>query len=433
METNAKRAITRILRSSSSCSMPGVWRAVTYCEGVAVVFHSPKACAHVARTMDIGAFFRAYGRGQGEPFAQTVPLVSSMLSEEHSIFGGEKQLAECLEYTFATYHPECIVIANSCVSGVIGDDIVAAAEKAEGKYHIPVIAINCSGFLDGEFFEGYYETAKELVERFMTQQPVVENSVFLIGDYGGPKGAYARELSRMLSYFGLEVKGQFPTYTRFAELPAVASSALNIVMGGRRHAEKSVEKLAVLLHEQFATPYYAQNYPLGWANTVKWLEGLGRMLGKEDCARVAIETEGSNREKFLNDMKRKVNGKTTLLFVGRRTNYFQPQWILEMLDTLGLELLGIVLLDCYEDKDKQEVIADIQACTSVCLYDEHEAAELIDKSDLLLTTHELNMPEKRQLYLPMLPSTGVTGELELMRKIVRLFYTRGGRGGIVYG
>lgn len=433
MAINAKRAITRILRSSSSCSMPGVWRAVTYCQGIAVVFHSPKACAHVARTMDIGSHFRAQARLQGEPFAQTVPLVTSLLDEKHSIFGGEKQLEKCLEYTFATYQPKCIVVANSCVAGVIGDDIIAVAQKFEQKRSLPVLPVNCSGFLDGEFFEGYYETTKALIEHFMSKQATDLDSVFLIGDYGGPKGAYAKELKRLLAYFGLEVKGQFPTYTSFDELPKVASSSLNIVLGGRKHAEKSVEKIAVLLHEKFGTPYYAKNYPLGWNNTVKWLEGLGQMLDKADCAQRAVNEQSIFREKILDSLREKSKGKKALLCLGRRVNYFQPQWVIEIIESLSLELIGVVLLDCYVDKDKKDMIEEVQRFTDAKIYTENEAAEVIDACDLVLTTHELNMPEKRQFYIPMLPATGVTGELEMMEKIVRLLYRRGGRGGIVYG
>ena len=64
MAIKTKRFIAS--RKSCSCSMPGVWRAVAYCEGVVVIFHSPRACAHVARSMDINAQYRAYAEGRRE-------------------------------------------------------------------------------------------------------------------------------------------------------------------------------------------------------------------------------------------------------------------------------------------------------------------------------------------------------------------------------
>lgn len=45
MAIKTKRFINNV--KNCSCSMPGVWRAVAYCNGAVVIFHSPKACAHV--------------------------------------------------------------------------------------------------------------------------------------------------------------------------------------------------------------------------------------------------------------------------------------------------------------------------------------------------------------------------------------------------
>lgn len=83
-------------RKSCSCSMPGVWRAVAYCDGIVVVFHSPRACAHVARTMDINSHYRTLASGRQEERA-SVPLLSTQMQEKDSIFGGLDRLTQCLE------------------------------------------------------------------------------------------------------------------------------------------------------------------------------------------------------------------------------------------------------------------------------------------------------------------------------------------------
>lgn len=83
--------------------MPGVWRAVGYSKGAVVVFHSPKACAHVAHTMDINAHFRGIARRKREPYGYTAPLISTMLTEKHSIFSWSKQLENCLNFVVKRY------------------------------------------------------------------------------------------------------------------------------------------------------------------------------------------------------------------------------------------------------------------------------------------------------------------------------------------
>ena len=66
-------------RKSCSCSMPGVWRAVAYMDGAVVVFHSPRACAHVARTMDINSQYRTLSENEREQWG-SVPLLSSQIA-----------------------------------------------------------------------------------------------------------------------------------------------------------------------------------------------------------------------------------------------------------------------------------------------------------------------------------------------------------------
>ena len=87
---NKRHMVT--LKRSCSCSMPGVWRAVAHNEGAAVIFHSPKACGHVAREMELGGQYSALARTLKLEHAYRAPLVTSNLTDDHSIFGGAEQL-----------------------------------------------------------------------------------------------------------------------------------------------------------------------------------------------------------------------------------------------------------------------------------------------------------------------------------------------------
>lgn len=89
-----------------------------------------------------------------------------MLQEKHSIFGGADRLRACIEDVVNTYRPKCLIIANSCVAGVIGDDVEAVGKESEVKYGIPVFTVPCYGFLDGEYYQGYFAVAEQLAERF---------------------------------------------------------------------------------------------------------------------------------------------------------------------------------------------------------------------------------------------------------------------------
>ena len=81
--------------------MPGVWRAVAYMDGAVVVFHSPRACAHVARTMDINSQYRTLSENEREQWG-SVPLLSSQMQEKDAI-SAVWRVGKCLRFAIETY------------------------------------------------------------------------------------------------------------------------------------------------------------------------------------------------------------------------------------------------------------------------------------------------------------------------------------------
>ena len=77
--------------------MSGVWKAVAFSEGCAVIFHSPLGCVHVASDMDLGSQFRIMAEGSKET-ENAIPLISSNMREKDTIFGGISRLKQCIDY-----------------------------------------------------------------------------------------------------------------------------------------------------------------------------------------------------------------------------------------------------------------------------------------------------------------------------------------------
>ena len=59
MAVNKRRFIKD--KVSYSCSMPGVWKAVAHSEGCVVVYHAPKACAHITEEMERNQYISYVG------------------------------------------------------------------------------------------------------------------------------------------------------------------------------------------------------------------------------------------------------------------------------------------------------------------------------------------------------------------------------------
>lgn len=410
--------------------MPGVWRAVAYMDGVVVIFHSPRACAHVARTMDINAQYRALAEGRREERA-SVPLLCSQMEEKDSIFGGADRLEKCVRFAIESYQPECLVIANSCVAGVIGDDVNAVAREAEAEYKIPVLTVDCCGFLDGEYYQGYFEVTKQLVERFVKPCAKEPASVLLIGDNGGPWGHYAMEVTRLLQGMGAHVSGQFPGYVPFSRLPELGAAEACIVLGGRGQTHAGLGELAAEMSRRYDMKFLTDIYPVGWEQTHAWLQAVGKMLGREQQAERVWQAEELHLQREIARMLPVTKGKKTVLCIGRLVKFFHPGAILETIKMLELDLTGIVILDAYMGKEKDEMAQLVRSCSDVPVYNTQEGEELLEQAELVLTTHELQNKDAKQIFLPMLPLVATAGELLVMNAVYHSLCSRL-KGGLTY-
>ena len=390
-----------VRRTNCSCSMPGVWRALSFVRGALVIFHSPRPCAHIAHGMDVSSFHRLTAAGTSVRLAP-VPLLTSGLSENEAVFGGEERLRECIRFAAQKYHPQAVFIANSCVSGVIGDDTQAIAAEMEEELGLPVTAVSAHGFLDGEYYAGYL-----------------------------------KELRRLLSLLGLRVTGQFPSYLALDELQAVPEAELVILLGRRMDDEKQAQLAALAAHirERLGTPYLADVYAVGAEETARWLRCIGQLCHREEAAERAIVAEEASFVAAVEKARNDLAGRRCALAIGRDLTWFQPEIVLRLLDKAGIELIGIVLLDCFMPERRAVMEEELQRRTDVPIHHEGDVAaeELLHRVDFVLTTHELVDTKLRQLFLALLPSVGWSMERRLLDDMRRILHRHESRGGLIYG
>ena len=425
-----------VRRTNCSCSMPGVWRALSFVRGALVVFHSPRPCAHIAHGMDVSSFHRLTAAGTAVHLSP-VPLLTSGLGESEAIFGGEDRLRECIRFGAQKYRPQAVFIANSCVSGIIGDDTKAIAEEMEEELGIPVMAVSAHGFLDGEYYAGYLDAARALVDRFMHPAERKAGTVALLGDCGGMHGEYVKELRRLLALLDLKVTAQFPSYLALDEMQAVPEAELIILLGRRMDDEKQAQlaALAEHMHERFDTPYLADVYAVGAEETKTWLRRVGTLCHREEAAERAITAEEAAFSAAVEKARADLAGRRCGLAIGRDLTWFQPEIILRLLNKAGVALSGIVLLDCFMPARREVMEEALRCLTDVPIYYEGDAAadEMLHAADFVLTTHELVDAKLRQLFLALLPSVGWSMERRLLDDMRQILHRHESRGGLIYG
>lgn len=416
-------------KTSCSCSMPGVWRAVAHNPGAAVVYHSPKACTHITGRMDLYQYYREERPGQA---VYTAPLISSQIEEKHVIFGAHRVLSDCLDYVIDTYRPAYIVVANSCLSGVIGDDSEGICKEKEAETGVPILNVDARGFLDGEYYGGFFEAAKALADRFMRPATERVDGICVLGEKGGPASAFSRDLRDLLAPFGLPTEQRFPAYSSLADLAAVPRNRLLLPVGGSASAFTWMEKLAKYMTERFDQEYFPHDYPIGRQATQAWLQEFASFIGKEELAAEAIRLQ----EEHLNDALRKYRpqlaGKRVAIALGRQVRQASLRWLTDMLDDAGMVTTGIVFLGETDAAAaaKQQAEWDLPAVPTCT---EADGEDLLNAADLILTNMELEGENYRQMYIPMVPPVGLIGLVRLYEKLYRLACRRRRSGVVLYG
>ncbi|WP_313993397.1 nitrogenase component 1 [uncultured Selenomonas sp.] len=425
-----------VRRTNCSCSMPGVWRALSFVRGALVIFHSPRPCAHIAHGMDVSSFHRLSAAGTAVRLSP-VPLLTSGLGESEAIFGGEERLRACIRFAVQKYHPQAVFIANSCVSGVIGDDTQAIAAEMETELGLPVTAVSAHGFLDGEYYAGYLDAARTLVDRFMQPAERRAGTVALLGDCGGMHGGYVKELRRLLELLDLRVTAHFPSYLALDEMQAVAEAELIILLGRRMDDEKQAQliELAAHIKERLDVPYLGDVYAVGAAETKNFLRRVGALCQRTAEAERTIAAEEERFAAAVEKARTDLAGHRCALAIGRDLSWFDPRIILRLLAQAGILPIGIVLLDTFLPERRAVMEAELRRLTDAPVYAEGDdaAEEMLHAADFVLTTHELVDVKLRQLFLALMPSVGWSMERTLLDDMRRVLHRHESRGGLIYG
>ncbi|MDY3918313.1 MAG: nitrogenase component 1 [Candidatus Limivivens sp.] len=230
---------------------------------VAAVLHAPVGCAY---------HYRYSARRRHQPF---YPLLSTDLTEQEIIFGGEEKLLRTVREAWERYQPEMIFIIPSPVSDILNEDIRSAAEQLR-REGIPVTAIQSELFShrDKNYSRnrlrevakqkisgdnrleielkgcGFTEALYAMVEQVMKPQTVVPCSVNIetVG-WGGEGRAVLREMEAFLNACGITVNTWIPS-AGIRALECAPKAQLNLVKRIR---------WAKRMKEKFGTDYLQLN------------------------------------------------------------------------------------------------------------------------------------------------------------------------------
>ena len=259
---------------------------------------------------------------------------STDMKEQDVVFGGEKKLEAAIAEIVEKYHPPAIFVYATCVSGMIGDDIIAVSKRASEKYGIDVIPVESSGFISGNKIVGYRAAAEALM-KLIEPKPgsTIERTRKLnfLGEYnlGGEKWLIERYLAEM----GIEINVAFTGDSTVAALKQAHGACLNIVQ-----CTGSMHWVAANLEKKFGTPFISVNL-FGAENTAESLQRIAAFYNDPEITRrteALITREMTRIQPVIARYRKKLAGKRAAIYVG---GAYKAVAIIRQLRELGMEIV----------------------------------------------------------------------------------------------
>jgi nitrogenase molybdenum-cofactor synthesis protein NifE len=233
------------------------------------------------------------------------------LRERDVVFGGIERLRSALKEIDEIYRPPVIFVYATCVVGVIGDDVLAAAKEAEERSGRPVIVIQAPGFA-GHKAMGYRLAGEALLKLISPYKNVPKaRGINILGDYN-----LAGEMWIVKNYFreiGLPVIASFTGDSHVADLIKAPSASLNVVQ-----CAGSMTFLAQRMEEEFGIPWIKASF-FGLDDTAKALRETIDLVGdSEEMARATrlIERESALAKEAIEPYLLGLAGKKAAIYVG---------------------------------------------------------------------------------------------------------------------
>jgi len=298
------------------CTLTGALSVTTEIDGCLTLIHGPAGCTHHNFSL-LHALHTARDR------ITHFSLISTDMTEQEVIFGGEQLLEETLRRALSR-HPELVCVLSTCVAATIGDDVDAICNL---PYEAPVVHIPTGGFLGGGFLAGHIQALNSL--SFFADESEKTLSVNLVGEKTLEYEVceHYQEILRILLRIGVPVNVRFICASSFSDIQNLGKASLNILR------DPSMVPLGISLKRELGIPFI-ESFPLGLEGTIRFMERVGEFFSLDVTAAVS-EEEALQKEmvRVFSSLK----GKRITFNTNPLTD-MHPPYGYELADMLDLEI-----------------------------------------------------------------------------------------------
>lgn len=262
-------------------------------------------------------------------FREPAPTVSSAMTEDSAVFGGQNNLHEGLENAIALYKPKLIAIFTSCMPEVIGDDLTAFIRNARQKGSVPAdfpIAYANTPSFNGTHIHGYDSMLVAILKN-LTEGKKIEGrctgKLNFIAGFDANTANY-REYKRIFHEFGIpftflaDISDTFdsPNDGKYRLYPGgtpldEASDSINgkATLSVGPHA---TPKTMTWIKENYAGEHASMQAPMGIAKTDAFLMKLSELFDRPVPA--SLREERGRAVDAMTDAQQYIHGKKFALY-----------------------------------------------------------------------------------------------------------------------
>ncbi|MDR2610358.1 MAG: nitrogenase [Clostridiales Family XIII bacterium] len=288
---------------------------------VAVINHAPAGCN--AGSAATKVFAKQIAERIGKEYNSV--LVGTDLNESDTVFGATESLPDIVRQVYENYRPSAIVIASSCVSGVIGEDIESVTSELDRQYDIPIFPIQCEGFRS-KIWQSGADIADHAFVKYIVKPPQEKRNVINF------KNFFESERQQITEIFAeLGVTPQFLYLnSTIEEVEHLSESLATVSICGTLGTY-----LGNALEELYGVPYIRSLNPNGITGFESWLREIGKKIGKSAEVENYLTREKAKYIDKIEEVKDELKGLTAVIGMG-------PGYAFDVgrvLQELGLEII----------------------------------------------------------------------------------------------
>ncbi|MEA4924603.1 MAG: nitrogenase component 1 [Syntrophomonadaceae bacterium] len=310
-----------------------------------IIVHSPIGCgASLVAQAGVSKGFQKLR----DPNAFGLRWINTNLDEIDVVNGGEEKLKSAILYAEREFRPSAIIVMNSCVPALIGDDVDTVIEELQRQVEAKIVPIHCEGFktkIQATAYDAVYhgilrtlvgreeeedipiipDELEELKERYRISRTVNILNVSSMSRID------EEELVKLLRALELNVR-ILPCYAHPDDFADSYEAALNVSICAT-HDDYFVEHMKT----RYGVPFILRTIPIGISNTSKWILDIAGFFGLTEQAQRLVDYQVKELNQALTPYREFLRGKTAFLAGGE----IRILTTAELLHSLGLEVLGL--------------------------------------------------------------------------------------------